>query len=68
MLKDVAYQSRTPEFWNAMDMIGGPRTYHLGGTPRDGKGQPGQVNAVTHGCPVARFRKIPVINTGRTAA
>src|SRR5687768_5200724 len=23
MLKDVAYQLRTPEFWNAMDMIGG---------------------------------------------
>jgi TldD protein len=67
MLKDVAYQSRTPDFWNALDALGGPRTYHLGGTPSDGKGQPGQSNAVTHGCPVARFRKIPVINTGRAA-
>lgn len=65
MLRDVAYQSRTPDFWNAMDRIGGPSTYHLGGTPNDGKGQPGQSNAVTHGCPVARFRQIPVINTGR---
>ena len=23
MLKDVAYQANTPEFWNSMDMIGG---------------------------------------------
>jgi predicted Zn-dependent protease len=23
MLKDVAYQIRTPEFWNSMDLIGG---------------------------------------------
>ena len=29
MLKDVAYQMRTPEFWNAMDMIGGKRSYEL---------------------------------------
>ncbi len=27
MLKDVAYQIRTPEFWGAMDMIGGQRSY-----------------------------------------
>ena len=23
MLKDVAYQANTPEFWNSLDMIGG---------------------------------------------
>ncbi len=50
MLKDVAYQGRTPEFWNSLDMLGGPRSYELGGTFYDGKGQPGQVNAVSHGC------------------
>jgi TldD protein len=63
MLRDVAYQARTPDFWNALDAIGGPSTYHMGGTPGDGKGQPSQSNAVTHGCPVARFRGINVINT-----
>jgi TldD protein len=63
MLKDVAYQSRTPDFWNALERIGGEATYHMGGTPNDGKGQPSQSNAVTHGSPVARFRRIPVINT-----
>jgi TldD protein len=64
MLKDLAYQSRTPEFWNSLERLGGPRTYHMGGTPNDGKGQPSQSNAVTHGCPVARFRQVPVIVAG----
>ncbi|NIM48113.1 MAG: hypothetical protein GTN78_00770 [Gemmatimonadales bacterium] len=63
MLKDVAYQGRTPEFWNSMDMLGGPRSYALGGTFYDGKGQPAQVNAVSHGCPAARFRQVTVLST-----
>jgi TldD protein len=67
MLKDVAYQMKTPEFWNAMDMIGGKRGYELGGSFFDGKGQPGQINAVSHGAVPARFRNINVINTGRKA-
>jgi TldD protein len=67
MLKDVAYQMRTPDFWGSMDMIGGPKSYFLGGANNDGKGQPAQSNAVSHGCVPARFRQINVINTGRTA-
>jgi TldD protein len=67
MLKDVAYQMKTPEFWASLDMIGGPKSYHLGGAFGDAKGQPVQVNAVTHGSPVTRFRNINVINTGRQA-
>jgi TldD protein len=66
-LKDVAYQMRTPEFWNGMDLIGGPSTYFIGGSFNDGKGQPSQSNAVSHGCPAARFRGVNVINTGRRA-
>jgi TldD protein len=65
MLKDVAYQIRTPEFWNSMDMIGGKSSYMLCGTFFDGKGQPEQVNAVGHGCVPSRFRGVTVINTGR---
>ena len=64
MLRDVAYVGRTPEFWNAMDMIGGPSSYYLGASFGDAKGQPMQVNAVSHGCPMARFRDIDIINTG----
>jgi len=63
MLRDVAYQSRTPDFWGACDGVGGEATYELGGSFFDGKGQPGQSNAVSHGCPVARFRQINVLNT-----
>jgi TldD protein len=66
-LKDVAYQMRTPDFWNSMDMIGGKKSYMMGGSFFDGKGQPGQVNAVSHGCVPSRFRNINVINTGRKA-
>ncbi len=65
MLKDVAYQGRTLDFWRSMDMLGGPRGYFLGGTPTDGKGQPTQANAVSHGCPPARFSNVDVINTSR---
>jgi TldD protein len=67
MLKDVAYQMRTPDFWNSMDMIGGKKSYEMGASFFDGKGQPGQVNAVSHGCVPSRFRNINVINTGRKA-
>jgi TldD protein len=67
MLKDVAYQMRTPDFWNSMVMIGGKSSYMLGGAFNDGKGQPSQSNAVSHGCVPSRFRQVNVINTGRKA-
>ena len=67
MLKDVAYQIRTPEFWAAMDMVGGKGSYELCGAFGDAKGQPSQSNAVSHGCVPTRHRQINVINTGRTA-
>lgn len=54
-LRDVAYQANTVDFWKSCDMIGGKGTYRLGGSFHDGKGQPGQSNAVSHGCPPARF-------------
>jgi TldD protein len=66
-LKDVAYQFRTPEFWNSLKAIGGPRSYHLGGAFGDGKGQPSQSNSVSHGCVPSLFQQVNVINTGRTA-
>jgi len=68
MLRDVAYQSRTTDFWNSCDGLGGGATYELHGAANDGKGEPGQANCVSHGCPVARFRKINVLNTGAGGA
>lgn len=63
MLRDVAYVARSPEFWNSMAVIGGRRTYYLGSTFGDAKGQPVQSNAVSHGCPIALFRNVKIINT-----
>ena len=48
-----------------MDMIGGPKSYWLGGAFGDGKGEPSQSNSVSHGCPPARFRNVNIVNTGR---
>jgi len=66
MLEDVAYQMRTPEFWNACSAICDERDYRVGGTFFDGKGQPGQVSAVSHGACTARFDGMSVINTARS--
>jgi TldD protein len=66
MLKDVAYQANTQEFWNSCSQICDERDYRLGGAFNDGKGQPSQSNAVSHGSATARFNGVNVINTGRT--
>jgi len=65
MLRDVAYQGRTPDFWNALDGLGDRSTYFLGGTNFCGKGQPAQSAPVSHGAVAARFRQINVLNTER---
>lgn len=68
MLRDVAYQGNTIEFWNSCDAVGGPETYVLGGAFNCGKGQPGQVAAVSHGAPAALFRQVNVLNTAGEGA
>jgi TldD protein len=63
MISQVAYQARTPDFWQACDGIAGPSYWQLYGSGRDGKGEPVQINSVSHGCSPARFRQINVIQT-----
>lgn len=63
MLEDVAYQSNTQEFWNSCVQICDESDYRCFGTFRDGKGQPGQVSAVSHGCSTTRFNNVNVLNT-----
>ena len=65
-IEDVAYQIRTPEFWNACVAICDQSDYRLGGSFFDGKGQPSQVSAVSHGSSTTRFNGINVINTARS--
>jgi TldD protein len=66
LLNDVAYQSNTQEFWNSCVKICDEKDYRLFGSFFDGKGQPSQVSAVSHGSSTTRFNGINVINTGRT--
>ncbi|MDJ1137742.1 TldD/PmbA family protein [Streptomyces iconiensis] len=66
-LRDVAYQATTTDFWNSLEAVGGPGTYVVGGSFVCGKGQPGQLAAVSHGCPSALFRGVNVLNTTREA-
>ncbi len=65
MLKDVAYQANTQEFWNSCVAIADESDYRLGGAFNDGKGQPSQSNAVSHGSATSRFNGVNVINTAR---
>ncbi|MEL3947959.1 MULTISPECIES: TldD/PmbA family protein [Streptomyces] len=66
-LRDVAYQATTTDFWGSMTAIGGPQTYVLGGAFNCGKAQPGQVAAVSHGCPSALFSGVNILNTTQEA-
>ena len=66
-LRDVAYQATTTDFWNSMEAVGGPETYVLGGAFNCGKGQPGQVAPVSHGCPSVVMRGIRILNTSQEA-
>ncbi|MDT0381702.1 TldD/PmbA family protein [Streptomyces sp. DSM 42041] len=66
-LRDVAYQATTTDFWGSMEAVGGPQTYVLGGAFNCGKAQPGQIAAVSHGCPSALFRGVNILNTTQEA-
>jgi TldD protein len=62
-LRQVAYQSNTLDFWAKLDALGDQSEWRLSGAFDDGKGQPGQSNAVSHGTPPARFRQVNVLDT-----
>ena len=65
MLRDVAYQANTREFWNSCAQVCDRRDYRLGGAFNDGKGEPPQSSAVSHGSSTARFNGVNVLNTAR---
>jgi len=62
-LRDVAYQATTTDFWGSLDAVGGRSTFLLAGAFNCGKGQPGQVAPVSHGCPSVLVRQVNVLNT-----
>jgi len=63
MISRVAYQSRTPDFWAQLDGVADKRFWVNHGLTSDGKGQPGQINAMSHGCSPCRFRQVNVLLT-----
>ncbi len=67
LLKDVAYQGNTVDFWNSCDAICDESEYGLGGSFHCGKGEPPQVSPVSHGSSPARFRKVNILNTSKEA-
>ncbi len=62
-VRDAAYQATTTDFWRSMEAVGGADTWELGGAFNCGKAQPGQVAAVSHGCPTSLFRGVRILNT-----
>jgi TldD protein len=60
LVKNPTYQSMTPKFWGSCDAIAGPAWWTLWGVVNCGKGQPGQVAAMSHGASPARFRDIQI--------
>ncbi len=67
MVKDVAYQANTIAFWNSCDLVGGPASWRLGGAMHCGKGEPLQLNPMSHGTAPVRVRQVDVLSTGRGA-
>ncbi len=63
MISRVSYQARTPDFWQACDATAGPSYWRQYGTTGDAKGEPTQINSISHGCSPTRFRSIDVILT-----
>ena len=50
-----------------MEAVGGESSWVLGGAFNCGKGQPGQVAPVSHGCPSVLVRGVRVLNTREEA-
>ena len=60
LYRNATYTGITPEFWGSCDAIGDESSYVMLGTANCGKGEPGQVGHVGHGCSGARFRNVQV--------
>jgi len=59
MIKNPTYMGVTPQFWGSCDAVS-KDDWKMWGTPNCGKGVPGQVMYVGHGCGTARFCKVRV--------
>jgi TldD protein len=60
LYRNPVYAGVTPRFWGSMDAVCGAEAWRLWGLTNCGKGEPGQVMAVSHGAAPARFRDVEV--------
>jgi TldD protein len=64
MVKNVAYQATTLDFWNSLDAVCSREHWENWGVANCGKGEPGQAARMGHGSAPARFRQVRVLNAG----
>ncbi len=60
LLRDPVYAGVTPAFWGSLDAVCSAEEWELVSFTDCGKGEPGQVAHVSHGCAPARFRGVQV--------
>ena len=60
LLRNPSYAGVTPRFWASCDAVCSPSEWGLVSLLDCGKGEPGQVMRVSHGCAPARFRDVEV--------
>jgi TldD protein len=60
LLRDPVYAGVTPDFWGSLDAVCSADEWRLVSFTDCGKGEPGQVARVSHGCAPARFRGVRV--------
>ncbi|HEX2070910.1 MAG TPA: TldD/PmbA family protein [Thermoleophilaceae bacterium] len=60
LLRDPLYAGVTPDFWGSLDAVCSAEEWGLVSFTDCGKGEPGQVARVAHGCAPARFRGVQV--------
>ena len=60
LLRDPVYSGVTPEFWGSLDAVCSADEWRLCSFTDCGKGEPGQIARVSHGCAPARFRGVRV--------
>jgi TldD protein len=60
LYRNASYAGIGPRFWGSLDAVCGPEEWRPWGLTNCGKGEPGQVMAVSHGAAPARFRGVQV--------
>ena len=60
LYRNPSYAGIGPRFWASLDAVCGPGEWRPWGLTNCGKGEPGQIMAVSHGAAPARFRDVQV--------